>query len=94
MYIVDKIVYADTPLEMIKVREAKVLDNMIMIITFASGEKRLFDASFLLNYPAFKDLSDSRVFRNPEIDHGVVTWNNGRIDIAPETMYQKSYEYY
>lgn len=25
--------------------------------------------------------------------HGVITWNNGEIDIAPETVYAESFPY-
>ena len=76
-----------------KVKEVKVIDNMQMILTFVSGEKRLFDASSLLSFPVFQSLKNKDIFNNLEIDHGVVTWDNGKIDIAPETMYQQSFEY-
>ena len=52
----------------------------------------LFDAS-ILKGPAFELLSKQDVFNRPEIAHGVVTWNNGLIDCAPEYMYEHSYEY-
>lgn len=26
-------------------------------------------------------------------EHGVVTWNDGEIDLAPETMYRDGYAY-
>lgn len=93
MYIVNGIAYADTQYEDRKVTDIKLLDDMVAIITFKSGERRLFDASYLLEMPAFKKLSDKSIFSNPVLDHGVVTWDNGSIDIAPETMYEKSYEY-
>jgi hypothetical protein len=66
---------------------------MMMLITFSTRETRLFDATYLLNMPAFQPLVDPTIFSNPLIDHGVVTWNNGEIDIAPETMYRESYAY-
>ena len=30
---------------------------------------------------------------NPKISHGVITWKNEEIDIAPEYVYEKSYPY-
>ena len=30
---------------------------------------------------------------NPTVFHGVITWNNGEIDIAPEYVYEESYAY-
>ena len=93
MYVVNDIAYADTSEEMMKVSEVKILEDMMMIVKFSSGEKRLFDASLLLKYPVFHLLKNKAIFSNPAIDHGVITWNNGEIDIAPETLYQKSFEY-
>ena len=93
MYIVGEIAYASTPAEQMRIIAAKPLPDMMMILTFASGEKRLYDASGLLAYPAFAPLSNQEVFQNASIDHGVVTWSDGEIDIAPETMYQNSYPY-
>lgn len=93
MYIVGDIAYASTPVEQMQIVAVKPLSDMMMILTFASGEKRLYDASGLLAYPAFAPLSNQETFQNASIDHGVVTWSNGDIDIAPETMYQNSYPY-
>jgi hypothetical protein len=47
----------------------------------------------LLSYPAFQPLRDENVFRAVQVDHGVVTWMDGEIDIAPETMYADSFAY-
>lgn len=76
--------------EIIKV---KPLDNMQMIITFRSGEQRLYDASQLLQYPIFRPLEDKMVFFHPVLDHGVVTWLDGELDISPESMYENSLPY-
>ena len=54
MYKVNGIVYADNQTDEIKIQTVKVLDDMMMLVTFASGEKRLFDAAILLSMPAFK----------------------------------------
>lgn len=93
MYIVNGIAYAGTKMQETRVQAVKPLDDMIMIITFASGEKRLYDASQLLAFPAFQPLKDEEVFKNAKVEYGVVTWADGDIDIAPETMYANSYEY-
>ncbi|MBR4474570.1 MAG: DUF2442 domain-containing protein [Oscillospiraceae bacterium] len=70
----------------------KVLDDMMMLIRFSTGETRLFDAS-QLEGRIFYPLREEQVFQNPMIDHGVVTWMDGEIDCAPEFMYENSYEY-
>ncbi|WP_080664523.1 DUF2442 domain-containing protein [Enterocloster clostridioformis] len=65
---------------------------MMMIITFSTGEQRLFDAS-ILDGPVFEPLKNTDVFKCAEVEHGVVTWQDGEIDCAPEFMYENSYEY-
>lgn len=93
MYIVNGIAYAGEKGNVIAVREVKPLPDKMMIVTFTTGEKRLFDASPLLSFPAFKRLADENIFMNPAVEYGVVTWADGEIDIAPETMYANGYEY-
>ena len=92
MYIINGICYAGQLQEGIKVTEAKPLRGGMMLVTFSTGEKRLFDTT-LLQGAAFKPLADERIFNNPVLFHGVITWNNGEIDIAPETVYRNSYAY-
>ena len=77
----------------LKVREIEVLDDLNMVVIFSTGERRLFDATCMLEYPAFKILESEDVFKTAKVEYGVVTWNNGDIDLAPETMYEKSYAY-
>ena len=93
MYIENGIAYASTPTKEIRVRAVKVLDDMMMILTFTSGEKRLYDATQLLAYPAFQPLRDEAVFKSAAVEYGTVVWNGGEIDIAPETMYVNSFSY-
>ena len=92
MYIKDDICYAGELKENIKVVEVKPLRGRMLLVTFSTGEQRLFDATTLTG-SAFKPLEDEKVFNNPELFHGVITWNNGEIDIAPETVYRDSYAY-
>ena len=76
----------------IKVTEAKPLRGGMMLVTFSTGEKRLFDTTTLKG-SAFAPLADEAIFNNPVLFHGIITWNNGEIDIAPETVYYNSYAY-
>lgn len=92
MYIKNGICYAGKMQEDIRVTEAKPLRGGMLLVTFSTGEKRLFDTTRLKG-TAFKPLSDEEVFNHPTIFHGVITWKNGEIDIAPETVYQESYAY-
>ncbi|MCM1082478.1 MAG: DUF2442 domain-containing protein [Clostridium sp.] len=92
MYIMNDICYAGELTDGIKVTEVKPLRGGIMLVTFSTGEKRLFDTT-ILQGSAFKALADEKIFNNPVLFHGVITWNNGEIDVAPETVYKNSYAY-
>lgn len=93
MYVMNGIAYAGTSAQDMRVSAVKPLDDMMMLVTFASGERRLYDATQLLDMPAFQPLKDEAVFKAANVEHGVVTWKDGEIDIAPETMYATSYPY-
>ena len=92
MYIRNDVCYAGQFQEDIRVTDAKPLRGGIMLVTFSTGEKRLFDTT-LLKGKAFEPLQDEDVFNHPVLFHGVITWKNGEIDIAPETVYRESYAY-
>ena len=89
MFVLNGIVYANEKSENIQVVSVKPLDGMMMILTFSTGEQRLFDA-FILTGSAYKPLSDEDIFK---VVDGVVTWLDEEIDCAPEYMYVNSYEY-
>lgn len=38
-------------------------------------------------------LADKDAFATLEVRHGVLTWLDGEVDIAPEGLYARSYEY-
>lgn len=86
------ICYAGEMQDNLKVTEVKPLHGGMMLVTFSTGEKRLFDTT-KLHEPAFAPLADEKIFSHPILFHGVITWNNGEIDIAPETVYRDSYAY-
>ena len=92
MYIIDDVCYAGEAVSDIKVKEATVLRGSMLLITFSTGEQRLFDAT-LLTGSAFEPLKDEKTLADFTIFHGVMTWMNGVVDIAPETMYADSYPY-
>lgn len=92
MYELNGICYAGKCDECIKIIEAQVLCGGMMLVTFSTGEKRLFDTT-LLKGTAFEPLQNEDILKNFELFHGVLTWNDGEIDIAPETVYEESYSY-
>lgn len=93
MYVVDGIAYAGELVEGIEVVSAFYAGNSILLVTFSTGEVRLFDATCLLGMPVFKPLEDEAVVQDFRIECGALTWCSGEIDIAPEALYERSFEY-
>lgn len=94
MYEINGILYAGEFNKMIKVVGVKPLDNYKLLLTFSTGEKKLYNVAPLLDLPAFQPLKDKYVFDGVSLDFDTVTWCNGDIDIAPETLYQESSIYW
>ena len=92
MYIKNDIVYASEPGDEITVATAKPLPYGMLLLTFSSGEQRLFDVTSLQG-EAFAPLKDAEVQKTAEVVHGYVTWKSGEIDCAPEYMYEHSFAY-
>lgn len=92
MFVIDGIVYGGEPEESVKISQMKILPDKIMILTFSNGEERLFDAT-VLRGGVYERLKDESIFQGATIEYGVITWDNGNIDCAPEYMYKNSYEY-
>ncbi len=92
MYVINDVCFAGELTEGITVADAKPLRGGMMLVTFSTGEKRLFDTTKLKS-AAFEPLRDEEIFLHPALFHGVITWKNGDIDIAPETVYRDSYAY-
>ena len=89
MYINNNIAYAEVNAPALMVFGVRTLNNYCLWVRFNNGESKIFDFKPLLIAPAFEPLSDPNVFNNVYIDYGVPVWNNGDIDIAPETLYEK-----
>lgn len=92
MYILNDIVYAGEMTENIKVNEVMPLKNQMLLLTFSTGEKRLFDTT-ILKGSAFAPIKNKEIFNAVTVSHGVVVWNNGEIDCSPEYMYENSFKY-
>lgn len=92
MFEVNGILYATSPKELLKIQSAKITGDKMLLLTFSSGEQRVFDAT-VLKGEAFTPLNDPAVFNNFKIVHGAITWMNEEIDCAPEYMYAHSYAY-
>lgn len=93
MFVVDGVAYAGQPVQDLSVAWVKPLSDLCMLVTFSTGETRLFDATALLGGSAFGALRDEAVFSSPVVVDGVCTWADGDLDVAPEFMYENSYAY-
>ena len=79
------ILYAGSPKELLKIQDAKITGDKMLLLTFSSGEQRVFDAT-VLKGEVFTPLNDPAVFSNFKIVHGAITWMDGEMDCAPEYM--------
>ena len=94
MYVVGDIAYSDNfENTEKKISEKKIISELCMLVTFSTGEKRIFDAKYLTQYPVYKKLEDFEIFKNAYVENGIIIWDNGAIDIAPDTVYKNSYKY-
>lgn len=89
MYVVNGIVYAGWQHPPIKITGVRPMENHLLWVRFNTGESKIFDFKPLLDRPAFAPLTDRSVFNSVYIDYGVTVWNDGAIDIAPETLYEQ-----
>ena len=54
MYVVDGVAYAGEPVEGIEVASARYVGNSILLVTFSTGEVRLFEVTCLLHIDVYK----------------------------------------
>lgn len=73
-------------LDVVKV-EAK--SDYTLFLEFENGEKRVFDMAPYMDKKPFVQLKGSPLFGKASVDYGTVVWP-GNIDIAPETLYDRS----
>jgi hypothetical protein len=74
---------------MIQVTAVEAVSDFRLILTFNTGEQRCFDMRPYLQYPVFRRLTNPAFFALARVDYGTVTWPS-EIDIAPETLYERS----
>lgn len=60
-----------------------------LYLEFENGEKRVFDMTPFMEKKPFVQLKGSSLFTKASVECGTVIWP-GNIDIAPETLYDRS----
>ena len=60
-----------------------------LLLTFANGEKRVYNAQVLLSKPIYTKLNNLSFFLKAKVECGTVVWDD-EIDLAPEHLYEYS----
>lgn len=71
------------------VREVVPQEDYTLLLTFANGEKRIYNALPLLSKAIFADLKSLPFFLTARVSGDTVIWNDD-VDIAPEHLYECS----
>lgn len=88
----DGICYAGVPSSTPRIVKAAPLVGGMLLVSFASAERRLFDTTQITG-PAFSPLRDGSAQATVRVEHGFVSWLDGEIDLAPEYVYEHSVVY-
>ena len=83
----DFVVSSGTPHWVVQSVEPK--KDYTLFLTFANGEKRVYNAAPLLEKAIFSPLKNLAFFMGAEADGVSVAWSDD-IDIAPEHLYEHS----
>ncbi len=71
------------------VKDVVARDDYSLLLTFITGEIKVFDARVLLDNPIYEKLNDISFFLSARCDGSSVVWGED-IDIAPEYLYENS----
>lgn len=74
---------------LLDVVNVKVQPDYRLLLEFENGEWRMFDMSPYMDKKPFNRLKNASLFYGAHVDYGTVVWP-GEIDIAPETLYDRS----
>ena len=76
-------------MNLIWINSAKYLEDYRLSLSFSNGEQRVFDAKeFIASHPLFASLKDKQLFSQFQLDGWTISWQDGRLDIAPEYLYE------
>jgi hypothetical protein len=71
--------------------KAEYLDGYKLLLVFQDHSRGEVDLSdYLQEGTVFEKFKDINFFKTFKINYGTLTWDNGMIDIAPETLYLKA----
>ena len=87
MIVKNGVCYPDDMAPALSVVGCSVLDDTHLRVQFSTGDVRVVDISPLFSIPALAPLKTPGILRAFSIDHGILTWLDGEIDIAPEWLF-------
>lgn len=90
MYEKDGIVYAGENKKVFSIVSVRNLGNYNLLILFSNHQERIVDCKNLLKFDIFEELKDINVFNSYKLDGITLTWLDGKLDIAPEYLYDIS----
>ena len=90
MYEKDGIVYAGENNKVFSIVSVRNLGNYNLLILFSNHKERIVDCKKLLQFEIFEELKDINVFNSYKLDGTTLTWMDGKLDIAPEYLYDIS----
>ena len=71
--------------------DAEYIGDFKIKCTFKDGKQGIVDMSqYYKKGGVFSRLADREYFKTFYIDNGVLSWDEGKIDIAPETLYHRA----
>jgi len=71
--------------------DAVYIEEYRINLKFKNGKTGIVNlAEYISTGEVFKPLQSLEDFKKFSVDYGTLTWNNGEIDIAPETLYEKA----
>ena len=72
-----------------KVVAVQATGDYKLILTYDSGERRLFDVAPYLSIGRFAELRSIEAFQKIGVSFDTIEWENG-LDLDPEFLYEKS----
>lgn len=72
-----------------KIIAVEALENYTLLLTFKSGEKKIYDMKPHLDGGVFEALKDDCLFRKVRVSFDTIEWENG-VGFDPEVLYANS----
>ena len=77
--------------EIKKIVDVVAIGNYKLLVTFQTGEIKIYDVEPLLKRPVYKPLGDINFFKTVHIVYGYTIGWSDDIDMCPETIYEDSF---